>query len=72
MSSGPSVHMTAADLLSRKEAEMAATKMKLDMAEDYVDKLRTSLRDTEDKLQDARRANFTVLIGSYLSLTSCL
>lgn len=47
----------------RKEMELTSLKMKLEMAEDYVDKLRGSLRETEDKLQEARKTYFTVVIG---------
>ena len=50
----------------RKEMETTSLKMKLEMAEDYVDKLRGSLRETEDKLQEARKTYFTVVIGESL------
>ena len=46
----------------RKEMETTSLKM----AEDYVDKLPGSLRETEDKLQEAIKTYFTVVIGESL------
>lgn len=62
------VQAAASELQARKDVEAANLRMKLEMAEDYVDKLRGSLRETEDKLQEARKTYFTVVIGKSFSL----
>lgn len=62
------VQAAASESQARKDVEVANLKMKLEMAEDYVDKLRGSLRETEDKLQEARKTYFTVVIGESLLL----
>jgi hypothetical protein len=58
-----SMVQVTAESHARKEVEFANLKMRYEMAEEYVDKLRASLRETEDKLQDARKMYFTVEIG---------
>lgn len=43
--------------------ESQLLKMKLQMSEDFVDKLRRQLKESEDQLQVARRTYYSVVIG---------
>ncbi|KAI1302387.1 Nucleoprotein TPR [Halotydeus destructor] len=45
-------------LIANSERDNQSLKMKLQMAEDMVDKLRRQLRDSEDNVQDARKVYF--------------
>ena len=55
--------MASSGVLEEKDQEIRVLKSKLEMAEEFVDQLRKSLRDTEDQLQEARREKHTVSIS---------
>lgn len=46
--------------------ESQVLKMRLQMSEDFIDKLRHQLQEAEDQLQVARRTYYAVVIGELL------
>lgn len=52
-------------LIANHERENQHLKMKLQMSEDFVDRLRNQLRSVEDNLQEARKTYYSVVIGAY-------
>lgn len=59
-----------ATVLANSEREVSTLKMKLQMSEEFVDRMRSQLRDEEDKLQEARKTYYAVIIGR-LYFPSC-